>query len=104
MKRIDPANPQSGLNTSLHIGKIIEAELRAQERSVTWFARQLHCDRRNVYDIFDRVSIDTQLLMRISCILGRDFFKIVSDSLINLDNQTFTSPETSETGETASHR
>ena len=38
-------------NEPVHIGKIIEQELRQQERSVTWLSRKLHCDRRNVYDI-----------------------------------------------------
>ena len=33
-----------------HIGQIIEKELHRQERSVTWFARRLYCDRTNVYN------------------------------------------------------
>lgn len=58
----------------LHIGQLIEQELRRQERSVSWFARKLCCDRTNVYDIFKRQSIDTTLLLRISRILHRNFF------------------------------
>lgn len=42
--------------------------------TVSWFARLLKCDRTNVYDIFTRQSIDTSLLMRISCILNHNFF------------------------------
>lgn len=38
--------------STLFIGKLIEEELRRQERSVTWLSRKIHCDRRNVYDIF----------------------------------------------------
>ena len=34
---------------TLHIGKIIEEELRRQSRTVTWLSRKIHCDRRNVY-------------------------------------------------------
>ena len=52
-----------------HIGQIIEKELHRQERSVTWFARRLYCDRTNVYNIFRRQSLDTELLLRISIIL-----------------------------------
>lgn len=63
---------------SIHIGQIIEGELRRQERSVTWFSRKLHCDRRNVYDIFTRQFIDTELLLRISIVLGVDFFSYFS--------------------------
>ncbi|MFR9603416.1 MAG: hypothetical protein SNG02_06045 [Rikenellaceae bacterium] len=58
-----------------HIGKIIEAELKRQRRSVTWLAQQLYCDRTNVYSIFKRQSLDTKLLFRISLLLKCDFFK-----------------------------
>ena len=60
------------------IGEIIQQELRKQERTVTWLARKLNCNRQNVYDIFRRRTIDTELLMRISCILKVDFFKMYS--------------------------
>ncbi len=58
----------------IHIGKLIETELRRQERSVTWFARKLYCERTNVYHIFQRQSIDTEMLLRISQVLKHDFF------------------------------
>lgn len=61
--------------TMIHIGKLIEAELRRQERSVAWFARSLPCERTNVYDIFKRRSIDTEMLLRISIVLRHDFFR-----------------------------
>lgn len=62
-----------------HIGQIIEKELHRQKRSVTWFARRLYCDRTNVYNIFRRQSLDTELLLRISIILEYNFFQIYSD-------------------------
>lgn len=58
----------------VHIGQIIETELHRQERSVTWFAKKLYCDRTNVYSIFKRRSIDTELLLRVSYILHHNFF------------------------------
>ena len=58
----------------IHIGSLIEQELRRQERSVTWLAAELHCDRTNVYKVFKRKSIDTRLLMDISVILQHNFF------------------------------
>lgn len=63
------------------IGNIIKDELERQERSVTWFARKLSCDRSNIYRLFQKHSIDTALLARISVILNRDFFRILSDNL-----------------------
>lgn len=58
----------------IHIGQEIKTELQRQERSVSWFAKKLYCDRTNVYSIFKRQSIDTELLLRISQILNQNFF------------------------------
>ena len=58
----------------IHIGSLIEQELRRQDRSVTWLAGELHCDRTNVYKVFKKKSIDTQLLENISVILLHNFF------------------------------
>jgi hypothetical protein len=58
----------------MYIGKLIEAEFNKQNRSVTWLARKLFCERTNVYSIFRRESIDTDLLMKLSVILEHDFF------------------------------
>ena len=57
-----------------HFGKMIQEEIKAQERTVTWFAQAIHCDRTNAYKIFNSSRIDTQLLMRISLVLNHDFF------------------------------
>lgn len=78
-KHVDGLQPD--LKNALHIGKMIEAELRRQELTVTWFSRRLHCDRRNVYDIFNRSSIDTGLLLRVSMILRTNFFQAIADAL-----------------------
>ena len=65
----------------IHIGKLIEKELRRQERSVSWFARKLYCDRSNVYDIFRRENIDADLLLLISMILNHNFFQYYMEQL-----------------------
>lgn len=65
----------------IFIGKIIEDELRRQGQTVTWLSRMIHCDRRNVYDIFSRCSIDTDLLSRICIALNKDFFTYFSTNL-----------------------
>lgn len=72
---------------------MIEAELRRQERTVTWFARQLHCDRRNVYDVFHRSSIDTSMLMRICLILHTDFFAALTEVYTHLQDSILPTPE-----------
>ncbi len=67
----------------VHIGQLIELELHRQERSVTWFANKLYCDRTNVYKIFKRGSIDSDLLLRISTILNHNFFSYYLQELEN---------------------
>ncbi|MBS4808106.1 MULTISPECIES: hypothetical protein [Paraprevotella] len=67
----------------VHIGQLIEQELRRQRRSVSWFAKELYCDRTNVYKLFRKESIDTLLLYRISCVLSHDFFKYYTDDFVS---------------------
>lgn len=64
----------------MHIGAYIKEVFDNGPKTwtVTWFARELNCDRRNIYNIFARQSIDTELLMRISRILGHNFFLALS--------------------------
>lgn len=65
----------------IHIGKVIEKVLRDQGKTVTWLARSLYCDRTNVYKIFQRESVNSEMLYRISKILSHDFFKYYSKEL-----------------------
>lgn len=67
----------------IHIGQIIEKVIHNQERSITWFSKKLYCDRTNVYSIFKRQSIDTELLLRISRILNHNFFNYYSEEFTN---------------------
>lgn len=65
----------------INIGQAIKEELERQERTVTWLAAKVGCDRQTVYRIFKKYSIDSGLLLRICHVLHRDFFKELSDSL-----------------------
>ncbi|MBE6283471.1 MAG: XRE family transcriptional regulator [Mediterranea massiliensis] len=62
----------------IHIGQLIKIELERQERTPTWLAKKINCDRTNIYRIFNRESIDTALLSRISTALNRNFFEDLS--------------------------
>ena len=62
----------------MNIGDEIRKLLREQGRSVTWFADQLCCTRMNVYKIFQRESIETSWLFRISKVLEHDLFNDLS--------------------------
>jgi len=60
------------------IGNLIKMEVKRQERSISWLAKKLSCDRSNIYRLFQKESIDTNLLTRISIILQHDFFEDLS--------------------------
>ena len=67
----------------VNIGQNIKEELQRQERTVSWLARKLNCTRAFVYRIFEKNSIDTALLISISVILHRNFFRELSDEVEN---------------------
>lgn len=68
---------------TIHIGALIKQVMTDQGRSPSWLAKQLGCERANIYDIYKRQYIDTDLLLRISRLLSFDFFSVYSDLLLN---------------------
>ena len=64
--------------TYIHIGEEIRNELEAQGRSVLWLSQQLCCNRTNIYNIFQRDNISTDLLLKASIALKKDFFALYS--------------------------
>lgn len=62
--------------TYIHIGKEIHNELLNQQKSVLWLSQQLGCNRTNIYNIFIRESISTDLLLKVSIALKKDFFAL----------------------------
>ena len=65
----------------LHIGMCIRTELERQGRTSVWLANELGYHRTNIYKIYDKRSLDTSVLLRISQIMDFDFFQLYSDSL-----------------------
>lgn len=66
-----------------HIGQEIRKEIDKQGIKPGEFAEMLHRERQTVYDIFKRAHIATDRLMEISQVLGRDFFKELSEVYAN---------------------
>ena len=60
---------------TIHIGNKIKALVNKKGMSVSEFSRRINMSRENVYSIFKRKSIDTDLLTTISKILEYDFFQ-----------------------------
>lgn len=65
----------------IHIGKQIKLKMEEYQKTVVWLAEQLSCSRTNVYKIFDKYSVDTEMLARISNILDFDFFSLYSKEM-----------------------
>ena len=62
----------------LDIGKMVAAEMERQGRKVEWLARQIPCDKSNMYKLLKKPNWDVAMLIRISRILGHDFMRDLS--------------------------
>ena len=66
------------MEKNIAIGNVIREELRHQGKSNQWLADRISVNIRTVNKIFQKVSIDSNQLMLISCALGVDFFQYYS--------------------------
>lgn len=60
---------------AMHIGKLIKKHIEQAGMNKSEFARRINSTPQNVYSIFKRKSMDTDLLKDISRVLGYDFFQ-----------------------------
>ena len=74
--------PQKTINIYDSIGNIIKKQFEEQGISMSLFEEQLCCDRTNIYSIFNRERIDTELLKKTSIVLNHDIFKYYSEELM----------------------
>ena len=65
----------------VHIGKLIKQQMDEQGRRAVWLAKQLNCDRSNIYKIYRCETIDANRLLKISQILQYDFFQHYSQQI-----------------------
>ena len=69
------------MNASIHIGEEIRKQLADQKRSVAWLASQVCREPSSLRKLLKNPYITTDLLFRISSILGKDFFACYSQLL-----------------------
>ena len=67
---------------NLHIGQLIQAQLKKDQRSVGWLSRQIPCSRNHVYKLFKRSSLDSELLFRISVVMQFNFFQYYTTAFL----------------------
>lgn len=65
----------------IHLGNMIEKELRRHGKSVYWLASSVNLERSGIYKLFRRKNISVQLLLKISVALQHDFFEDISELL-----------------------
>lgn len=65
----------------IHIGKQIRQKMEERQKTVVWLAKHLSCSRTNIYKIFEKHSVDTDILARISSVLEFDFFSLYSEDI-----------------------
>ena len=66
-----------------HIGQEILKEVKAKFPSVAAFARELCKSSSATYEIFGKTSLDTDLLLKVTKLLDRDFFREFSEKCLN---------------------
>lgn len=60
---------------NIHIGQLIREQLRADQRSASWLAREIGCSRNHLYKVFRKPSLDGDLLLCISLAMNFNFFQ-----------------------------
>lgn len=70
----------------IHLGTLVRRKMRERGISINEFAKAIHCDRTNVYNIFKRKSMDVQLVVRISNALNYDFLQYYHQEINNKNN------------------
>ena len=71
----------------IQIGKQLRQKMEERQKTVVWLSKHLSCSRANVYKIFEKYSVDTEMLARISAILNFDFFSLYSEDIKKKNNQ-----------------
>jgi transcriptional regulator with XRE-family HTH domain len=75
------AKKLSTTKTELHIGKLIRQHLEEKGMTKSEFGRRINTSPQNIYGIFRRKSIDTNLLQTISQVLEFDFFQYYTSGM-----------------------
>lgn len=64
-----------------HVGHIIKAVFDEQGRTVKWFAEKMHCNRTNIYKMFEKSDLNSEIIARASKVLDHDFFLDISNKM-----------------------
>lgn len=65
---------------NVHVGNKIRERVEEIGMKKSEFARRINCSPQNVYDIFERKTLDSKLLSLICKVLDYDFFQYFSNN------------------------
>lgn len=67
----------------LHIGDSIRKVLAEKEKSVSWLAQNIPCDRSNLYRMLKKQNFDLYTICRISILLEYNFLEKCSAAIMD---------------------
>ncbi len=76
--------PQKNILQPIHLGEIIREKVKRSGMSITEFAEKINLSRPAVYQLFEKQSIDCELIRRISILLEENLFSSVYQEVQNL--------------------
>lgn len=86
--------PKKHTKSKVHLGKIIHDRVNKSGLTITEFADMINLSRPAVYQMFNKHSIDSDLLFRISLILNENFVKYLFYEIEEIVNQKEKDQET----------
>jgi len=66
---------------NINIGEAIKKKMEEDGRKVSWLAEKINCNRNNIYRIYEKKHLDTELLLQICVHLEIDLFSLYSQQI-----------------------
>src|SRR6187397_1234563 len=79
-------NSINSKNMNIKIGELIKKTLSDRKMKLKDFADELGMARQNIYRIFEKNSIETDLLIKISTVLNHNFFQYLDNQTLGITN------------------
>ena len=67
------------MNPKTDIGKIIQEKLDEKKRTIAWLAREIGCNKSNLYKKIKENNLSKELIFSVSIALKEDFFIYYSE-------------------------
>jgi plasmid maintenance system antidote protein VapI len=73
-KNIKMGSNRNNHSETIHLGQIIREKVKRSGMSITEFAEKINLSRPAVYQLFEKKSIDCEMIRKISILLGENLF------------------------------